>query len=348
MANVTKHTDCTRQESDLKMKEKILITGANGFIGTFLVKEALNRNLEVYAAVRKNSNIQALQDFGCNILQIDYNNLLELSDLLKKYQFEFIIHNAGLTKSPDPSELMRVNKGLLVALTDAIRLSQTRIKKLTFVSSIASYGPADNIPDGIIRDTSKPNPVTHYGVSKLGAENHLKGLNDIPFIIIRPTAVYGPGEKDLLNVFKMVNKYIDIQPGLMSHKLTFIYVKDLANLIISATISEKVNKGYFATDGNVYTSEAFSGFIKENLKKRALKVRIPIFILKGLAFMTEKMAGLWDSYPIFNVDKVNELKAKNWNCDVSNLYPDLGFKAAYDLTKGIPETINWYKENRWL
>ena len=84
------------------------------------------------------------------------------------------------------------------------------------------------------------------------------------------------------------------------------------------------------------------------MNKWALKVRVPIFIVKALAHITEKMAGLWDSYPIFNVDKVNELKAKNWNCDVSNLKDDLGFSAEYDLTKGIPETISWYKENKWL
>lgn len=330
------------------MKPKILITGANGFIGSFIVFEALREGLDVYSCVRKNSDTQSLQNLNTTILEVNYNDVSELAGLIRKHQFDYIVHNAGLTKSPDPEELIKINKGLLVNIIDAIRSSETNIKKLIYISSIAAYGPADQTIDGIIRDDSVPSPVTHYGKSKLVAETYLKQQKDIPYIILRPTVVYGPREKDLLNVFQMIKNRIDVQLGLVSQKLTFIYVKDLAKLILKACLSDKVHKGYFATDGNVYTSEAFAGFVKEYMNKWALKVRVPIFIVKVLALLTEKMAGLWDSYPIFNVDKVNELKAKNWNCDVSNLKDDLGFSAEYDLTKGIPETINWYKENNWL
>jgi len=330
------------------MKPKILITGANGFIGSFIVLEALREGLDVYSSVRKNSDTQSLQNLDTTILEVNYNDVAELASIIRLHRFDYVVHNAGLTKSPDPDELLRINKGLLVNLTDAIRLSETKISKLIYISSIAAFGPADYTLDGIVNNNSTPSPVTHYGKSKLAAEIYLKQQTDIPYIILRPTVVYGPREKDLLNVFQMINKRIDVQPGLISQKLTFIYVKDLAKLILKACLSDKVQKSYFATDGNVYTSEAFSGFIKEYMNKWALKIRVPIFLVKGLAHITEKMAGLWDSYPIFNVDKVNELKAKNWNCDVSNLKPDLGFVAEYDLTKGIPETIIWYRENKWL
>lgn len=330
------------------MKEKILITGANGFIGKFLVIEALEKGLEVHTTVRKNSDVTALKELGANIIVIDYNQQNELVKLFQAFNFQYIIHNAGLTKSPSTDEFMRINKGLLVNLIEALIISGSKIKKFTYVSSFAAYGPADFQPDHIVKDTSIPHPVTNYGRSKLAAENYLKSQSHIPYIIVRPTAVYGPGEKDLLNVFQMVNKHLDIQPALLGQKLTFIYVKDLANLILKATISNKVNKAYFATDGNVYTGSALNGFIKEFLGKRAISIKIPIFLMTALAYITEKAAGLWDSYPIFNVDKINEFKAKSWNCDVSNLEPDLGFKAEYDLVKGIPLTIDWYKANKWL
>jgi nucleoside-diphosphate-sugar epimerase len=330
------------------MKPKILITGANGFIGGFIVLEALSEGFDVYSCVRKNSNVQSLKSLNTTIVEVNYTDVTAMASLIREHRFDYIIHNAGLTKSPDPGELIRINKGLLEKLVEAIRISETKIKKLIYISSLAAYGPADHSVDGIVRDSCEPSPVTHYGKSKLAAELYLKQQTDIPYIILRPTVVYGPREKDLLNVFQMINKRIDVQPGLISQKLTFIYVKDLAKLILKACMSDKVHKGYFATDGNVYTSEAFAGFIKEYMNKWALKVRVPIFLVQGLAHITEKLAGLWDSYPVFNVDKVNELKAKNWNCDVSNLYHDLGFKAEYDLTKGIPETIQWYKENKWL
>ena len=329
-------------------KEKILITGANGFIGKFLVADAIQKGLEVYATVRKNRDVSALEELGANIILIDYNQSNELIELLQKGAFQYIIHNAGLTKSPLADEFMKINKGLVVNLVEAIIHSGVKIKKFTFVSSFAAYGPADFQPDQIVKDTSTPHPVTNYGKSKLAAEQYLRTQKQIPYIIVRPTAVYGPGERDLFNVFQMVNRHLDIQPALLGQKLTFIYVKDLANLILKATLSPHANKAYFATDGNVYTGSALNGFIKESLGKWTISIKIPIFVMTVLAYLTEKVTGLWDSYPIFNVDKVNEFKAKNWNCDVSNLWPDLGFKADCDLVKGIPLTVEWYKANKWL
>ena len=330
------------------IKEKILITGANGFIGKFLVRDALEKGLEVYTTVRKNSDVSSLKELGAQIIITDYNHTENLVDLFRNGGFQYIVHNAGLTKSPSQDEFMRVNKGLLVNLINAINISGVRIKKFIFVSSVAAYGPADFQSDHIVSDSSKPHPVTNYGRSKLAAEEFLRAQSHIPYIIIRPTAVYGPGERDLFNVFQMINKHVDLQPALLGQKLTFIHVKDLANLVLTATLSTKINKAYFATDGNIYTGSALNGFIKEFLGKRTINIKIPIFIMKALAYLTEKVAGLWDSYPIFNVDKVNEFKAKSWNCDVSNLVPDLGFRAEYDLVNGIPQTIAWYKENKWL
>ncbi|MFZ1751544.1 MAG: NAD(P)-dependent oxidoreductase [Saprospiraceae bacterium] len=328
--------------------KKILITGANGFIGTYLIEKSISLGMDVYCAVRANSNITSIKDTAASIITVDYHDIPEMTKMMAEYQFDYIIHNVGLTKSPDPDAYMRVNKDLLVNLVEAIKKSNLKISKLLFVSSLASYGPADFQTGSIVRDDSKPHPVTHYGRSKLAAENYLRSQSDIPYIILRPTAVYGPGEKDLLNVFQLVNKRIDIHPGLMPGKFTFIYIKDLTELIMAALMSDQKNKGYFATDGNIYLSNALSGFIAEALQKRTLKIKIPIFLLKGIAYASEKVAGYWDSYPPLNVDKMNEIKAKNWNCDVSNLQKDLGWEAQYDLQKGVVETVAWYKKHKWL
>ncbi|MBK8054564.1 MAG: NAD(P)-dependent oxidoreductase [Saprospiraceae bacterium] len=253
-----------------------------------------------------------------------------------------------MTKSPSDEEFLKINKGLLVQLVTAIHEAGVNITKLVLISSLAAYGPADFQQENIVKDTSTPHPVTKYGKSKLEAEKYIKSQSKIPYIIIRPTAVYGPGEKDLYNVFKMINNRIAMEPALLGQKLTFIYVKDLVNLIVKATISPATNKSYFATDGHVYTGSALSGFIREIIGKKGITIKIPIFLMKGLAFVTEKAAGIWDSYPIFNVDKVNEIKALSWHCDVSNLKSDLDFEPKYDLPSGLRETVQWYKENKWL
>ncbi|MBC7886148.1 MAG: NAD(P)-dependent oxidoreductase [Saprospiraceae bacterium] len=330
------------------IKEKILITGANGFIGTFLVEEALKRGLEVYAAIRKNSNISSIKDLNITFLEFDYMDVNQMSSFFTKYQFTYVIHNAGVTKSPDPGEYLRVNRDYLINVIEAIRKSGITLKKFLFVSSLAATGPADFQKNGILSQDVIPYPVTYYGKSKLEAEIYLTQQRDIPFLIIRPTAVYGPGEKDLLNVFQMINRRIELNAGFLPQHLTFIYVKDLARLMILAIFSPYKHKAYFATDGHVYTGDAFSGFIRESLNKRTFKIRLPIPVIKLVAFVSEKAAGIWDSYPPLNIDKVNEIKARNWKCDVLDLETELEFKAEYDLTKGIPETVQWYKDNKWL
>jgi nucleoside-diphosphate-sugar epimerase len=329
-------------------KEKILITGANGFIGSFLVKEALAKDLEVYAGVRKNSNTTSLKDLDTNILELDYESIDQMGDVLKTHQFEYIIHNAGLTKSPDPQEYIKVNKDYLVNVIEAIRKSGIKLKKILYVSSLAATGPADFQKNGMLTQEAIYNPVTNYGISKHQAETYLRKQDDIPYLIIRPTAVYGPGEKDLLNVFQMINKRIDLQAGLLPQKLTFIYVKDLAKLMITATLSKYVHKAYFATDGKIYTGTAFSGFIKESINKSTLHIKLPISVIKLVAFVSEKVSGLWGSYPPLNVDKFYEIKARNWSCDVRDLETELGFKSTYDLSTGIPETVQWYKDQKWI
>lgn len=329
-------------------KEKILITGANGFIGKNLIETALDKNLEVYCAVRAGSNTKTIEGLNVTILTFNYQDTQAMSQQFISHRFDYIIHNAGLTKSPDPQAYLAANKEVLVQLVTALRLSGIKYKKFVFVSSMASYGPADFQKEGIVRNDSKPHPVTHYGVSKLAAEQFLSAQTDVPYMIIRPTAVYGPGEKDLFNVFKMIQKHIDIQPGLVVPKLTFIYVEDLAELILLAALNEKSQRSYFATDGHVYTGDAFSGFIKESLQKWVLQIKVPIFIIKAMAFLSEKWGQSRGEYPILNLDKVHEIKARSWVCDVSNLYKDLGFVAKHDLRSGIQKTVHWYKQHNWL
>ena len=331
------------------MKQKVLISGASGFVGGFLVEEALRRGLEVYAGIRESCDLKYLKDPDINFVYPDYDDVEGLKSFFAKHKFDYFIHNAGVTKSPSQEEYFNVNAEYLNNIIQAVEGSGVNLTKLTFISSLAAYGPAEYSENGIITDAGVPRPVTTYGRSKLKGEEYLKSQNSIPYVIIRPTAVYGPRERGLFTMYQLLNRGLDISVGLEDHQLTFIYVKDLVRVILDSTLAHKKNVAYFATDLAVYTSTSFTKAVQKALgNKAAIKIKLPITVVKLLGFASEKIGGLFGKYPTLNVDKVNELEANSWVCDTTNLVVDLRYQPHYNLERGLEESIKWYKENNWL
>lgn len=330
------------------MQEKILITGANGFIGGYLVDEAISQGLEVFAGVRKESNHASLKEKKLQIIYMDFDDEQLLVDLLQNHKFHYIIHNAGITKSPDRNQFHEVNVNLLVKLTNAIQKSGITLKKFVYISSLAAFGPADHLPNKTITEDSVPKPVTEYGRSKLAAEQYLKEKTQLPYIIIRPTAVYGPKDKEFLSVFQMVMNRINLQPGLKTQYLTLIFIKDLAGVILKATLSPYTKTAYFINDGSLYSSDHFVRIIKRTLNKKTLNIKVPLFLVKIITFIMENFSKLIGEYSILNTDKVHELEARYWNCDASKVSTELNYAIQYTLEEGVKETADWYQTHKWI
>jgi nucleoside-diphosphate-sugar epimerase len=193
-----------------------------------------------------------------------------------------------------------------------------------------------------------PNPIELYGKSKLEAEKYIRSLDTFPWLIFRPTGVYGPREKDYYVFFKTMSRGMETYIGSRQQILTFIYVKDLVRLIFDALNSPIVRKSYFISDGKEYDTKTFAAITKKILKRKTVKITVPSVIVKQLAFGLEKLYGLWGTIPTLNTDKYNVLSSTNWRCETDPLQHDFGFIAEYDLEKGVSETIDWYKTEHWL
>jgi UDP-glucose 4-epimerase len=328
--------------------KRLLVTGANGFIGRFILQQAIAHGLKPYAGVRRGADLATIADLDVECVYLDYQDIDALAVVLDKYRFDYIIHNAGMTRSPSLDMLIMVNKEYLVNIVEAIRKSKNALTKLLYVSSLAAYGPADNVIDKIVSPVTDPRPVTNYGRSKLAAERYLMMQHDIPYLIIRPTAVYGPGERDLLTVFQMINKGVDLVAGFLPQKLTFIFGEDLARLMILMIKSNVQHKGYFASDGQVYLGAQFSTIIKKSVGKRAIKIKLPIPLIRTIAYLSENIGKISNNYPVLNIDKVHEIKARNWSVDTSDTRDDFGFEPQYTLERGVATTVAWYREHKWL
>lgn len=326
------------------MKKKILITGANGFVGYHLVKEALEMGLEVFAGVRKGSDLSYLKDFGVQFSYLNYDNLNELKINFLFRQYDFIVHAAGATKAANEREYYHINADYTKNIATAATFINP--EKFLLLSSLAALGPT-NLNDliGLHPDTN-PRPVTSYGRSKLKAEMITKEFQNLRWNIIRPTAVYGPREKDLLMLIKMINRGIEIYLGKDKQILSFVHVEDLAKIVIKACTSKKVKECYNISDGNIYSTEKLSGLVKKELRKKTIKITLPITFLRLIIFISAKVNKRKPS--ILNEDKLNELVAESWNCDISKLKNDFDFKAQFNLESGMKHTIKWYKINKWI
>jgi nucleoside-diphosphate-sugar epimerase len=333
--------------------QNVLITGASGFIGSFLVEEGLKNNFQVYAGIRQSSSRQYLQDPRIQFLEFDFSSREKILETLEAckllgIRFQYIVHNAGLTKVKKKEDFYNVNCRNTRNFIEALIESGMIPEKFVFVSSLAAYGPGNPHTGEPVRLLDEPKPIELYGKSKLEAERYITSLTDFPWLIVRPTGVYGPKEKDYFVFFQTINRGLEPYIGFRKQTLTFIYVRDLVRLIFMALTSQFVHKAWFVSDGKEYPSEEFAAITKKALAKKTIHFTVPLFLVKTIATIGEQVAGLWGSIPTLNTDKYNVLKSTNWRCEVDPLEKDLGFKAEYDLEKGIAETLAWYKKEGWI
>lgn len=327
------------------MKERVLITGASGFVGYHLIEEALNNNLEVFAAVRRSSQIDHLKNFNINYTYPDFDNIKALEQEFNTNQYNYVIHAAGLTRAKNQQAYNKVNANYTINLATAAAAAPA-FKKFVFISSLAALGPLHSMT-GIIYDNSTPQPVTAYGQSKLLAEDGLKLINNLNCTILRPTAVYGPRDKDIFIIFKQFAKGLEPYIGKSAQKLSFIYVKDLAQATVKALYTGK-QKAYNLSDGNFYDRYELADITKHILRVKTVKFHLPVNFVKLIATFAEIIGYLRGQSPVISNEKLKELTAINWFCNIDEAKHDMGFYPRYDLEAGVNETISWYKANQWL
>ncbi len=261
---------CLKKEVSLHpnlTKMKILITGASGFIGSFIVEEALRRGFETWAAVRKSSSREWLKDERINFIELNLSSKAQLVEQLKGKAFDYVVHAAGVTKCLNKADFRRINTEGTKNLVDALIETEMPLKRLVFVSSLSVFGAIkEQQPYEEIRESDMPQPNTEYGRSKLAAEQYLDSLGSrIPYIILRPTGVYGPKEKDYYIMAKSIKQHSDFAVGYRQQDITFVYVEDVVQAIFLALEKGENGRKYFLSDGQVYQSATFSKLIDEAL-----------------------------------------------------------------------------------
>lgn len=329
---------------------RILITGASGFIGSFLVEEALRRGFDTWAGIRASSSRAYLQDPRIHFLELDFAHHDTLRrQLTAQGRFDYIVHCAGVTKCIDPADFDRVNHVQTCDFIDALRELQLVPRQFIFISTLSVFGPVHERDYRPILGTDTPRPNTAYGRSKLKTEQYLQSLRDFPYVIFRPTGVYGPRERDYYVMAQSIARHVDVAAGFRRQDLTFVYVADVVQAVFRAIDRGVTARAYFLSDGQVYASRTFSDLIIRELGHPwVIRLKFPLFALKTVSLCAEWWAKRRGKTSTLNRDKYNIMKQRNWRCDITPAVEELGYAPAYDLDRGVRLTIAWYKENRWL
>ena len=329
---------------------KILITGASGFIGSFIVEEALKRGFETWAAIRKSSSKEWLQDERIRFIELNLSSKAQLVEQLRGQDFDYVVHAAGVTKCLNKADFHRINTEGTKNLVEALIEVEMPLKRFVFVSSLSIFGAIkEQQPYEAIRESDTPQPNTEYGRSKLAAEQYLEKKKGLPYIILRPTGVYGPREKDYFIMAKNIQQHSDFAVGYKRQDITFVYVKDVVQAVFLALEKGEDGRKYFLSDGEVYQSATFSNLIHEALGRPWwIRITAPVWVLRIVTFFGEYIGRMTGKVTALNNDKYNILKQRNWRCDIQPAIDELGYQPKYKLKQGVEETIKWYKDNKWL
>jgi len=374
---------------------KILITGASGFIGSFIVEEALRRGMETWAALRGSSSKQYLQNGDIHFIELNLSDQSQLEQQLRGKDFDYVVHAAGVTKCLNTDDFYRINCEGTKNLVRAIQAVKMPLKKFVYLSSLSVYGAIrEQQPYEPIRESDTPQPNTDYGRSKLLAERFLDSLEcrnesvecrtesvefataipsaqpadavanstlstlssklstqnpPFPYVILRPTGVYGPRERDYFLMAKSIKQHSDFAVGYRRQDITFVYVQDVVQAVFLACEKGKTGRKYFLSDGEVYQSTTFSDLIRRELGNPWwIRITAPIWVLRVVTFFGDWIGHLTGKISALNNDKYHILRQRNWRCDIQPAIDELGYKPEYTLERGVPLTIKWYKDNGWL
>ena len=336
------------------MDKSILVTGASGFIGSFIVEKALEEGYDVWAGVRSGSSRKFLKDARLHFAEFDFSSPAQLVRQLESHKvihgsWDIIVHCAGVTKCRNKKEFYTVNYDYTRNFVEALQVCKMIPAQFVYISTLGIYGAQHEKDCLPITSDDTPCPVTEYGKSKYLTEQYLHSKSDFPYIFIRPTGVYGPRERDYYLMAKSMKRHVDFAAGFKTQYLTFVYVEDLVDAIFLAIEGNVRRRAYNISDGNTYSSRQFAQLIKSELGNPfVLRFTCPLFLLKIISAIAQRVASLAGKSSTLNDDKYKIMKQRNWRCDISGAQKELGYAPAYDLERGVKATVKWYKDNGWL
>ncbi len=323
------------------IKGSALITGASGFIGTWLRERLLADGVDVIA-IRRPGSPEA--KVGRSVTA-SYSDLDALKRVMADERPDYVFHVAGVTKGRTYEDFRNGNVVPTKNLLRALEAEHPDVKRFVHISSLAAFGPAEAARP--LRESDPREPIEFYGESKLEAERVVEESN-VPWTIMRPSGVYGPRDVDMFELFKSAHRGVNLFFGNRHRWFSKIYVDDCVRAILDGAASDAtVAQGYFLGEGGPVTWDEFQSEIVQVVDRKVRTVNLPEFLVTVAAYGGELMTRFDGKPRLFNHQKAKMGAQEAWTCHVDKAREDFGFVADVKVPEGVQKTHRWYLDNGW-
>ncbi len=313
----------------------IAITGGTGFVGRHLVNRLVDEGHRVRLLVRSKTTARELfADLDLEIAHGDLDNLQALRELTAGAGT--VIHLASKIAAKDRAEFDAVNVDGTRNVAAAAQAA--KVGQFIFISSLAA----------------REAHLSGYAASKNQAEHELTQLTKygtMPWVILRPPAVYGPGDKATLPLLQALTQRYALLPGRAEARFSLIYVEDLVDAIIALIGDQDTQGQTIELDDGKEGGYDWPGLAKiagEVGGQRVRPVFVPRTVLSAAAGAIEFGAKIVDKTPPLARGKVQELYHPNWVCENKKLQTAGTWAPKTRFSEGFKKTVDWYRSEGWL
>lgn len=322
---------------------QVLLTGATGFLGAHLVRRLGESGHEVRAMVRASSDTEPLARTGVELVRATFGDESSLRRAIDGV--DAIVHAAGGGLGGSAEAVWAANAGSTRALLAA---GGSEVRRFVLVSSLAAHGPSEEGRPATERDPDAPRSV--YGKSKLDAERAVLSAGahgPVQVVIVRPPALYGPGEHRMVPLFRAARR--GVLPMVHARGTTsFLHGADCADAIVRALDAPEARGLYYVAEPRAYERRELAEAIGAALERTVRVVDVPVPALRIAAGALELAARAGAGRSLLTADRVLDLEGRDQACDAGRARRELGWETRRELASGMREALADYRARGWI